>query len=146
MAIEIDPQLFGVFAFWSGILILKIMSMALLTAKQRFAKKVFANSEDLMNKSDAKVKYDDPDVERVRRAHQNDLENILPWFLITFIWLQTGPSVWLATQLIRAFAISRCTHSLFYAVVPKQPHRALSFFVGYWIMFYEAVSVILHFL
>jgi glutathione S-transferase len=143
----INDELLQVFGFWGSILVLKMMAMAPLTARQRFRKKVFANTEDMkMLSGKAKVTYDDPDVERVRRAHLNDLENVVPWFLITYIWLTTGPSVGLAKILIRTFVCSRIAHTLSYAVLSQQPTRAISFFVGFGIVGYEAITSLLYYL
>lgn len=107
---------------------------------------VFANPEDTgFAGKKAKVTFDDPDVERVRRAHLNDLENITPWFIITYLWLSTAPAPWLAKILIRVFVISRIGHTLSYAVIPQQPARAIAFFVGYGITGYQAVATLLHY-
>ena len=57
---------------------------------------------------------DDPDVERVRRAHLNDLENIVPFLLLCPLYLTTGPSVCLAATLIRGFAAGRILHTVGY--------------------------------
>ncbi|XP_012277063.1 microsomal glutathione S-transferase 1 [Orussus abietinus] len=135
----------NVFYFWSGVLVLKLLSMTVLTARQRFSKKTFANPEDAAGLPNSKVGFNDPDIERIRRAHLNDLENILPWFAITYIWLGTGPSPWLARVLIRSFAASRIIHTIVYAIIPKQPHRALAFFIGFFITGYEAVSTMLYY-
>ncbi|KAK0168544.1 hypothetical protein PV327_002330 [Microctonus hyperodae] len=140
----IRNDLLAEFAFFSSILVLKMLAMSLLTGRQRFAKKVFANPEDTRGKS-AKVKLDDEDVERVRRAHRNDLENILPWFIMTFVWLTTGPSHLLAMILIRTFTLARIMHTLVYAIVPLQPHRAITFFVGYGITGYQAISTLIYY-
>ncbi|XP_077269793.1 microsomal glutathione S-transferase 1 [Temnothorax americanus] len=144
---EINPELLKVFGFWGSILVLKMLAMVPLTGRQRFRKRVFANQEDLMfqNKSKAKVAYDDPDVERVRRAHLNDLENILPWFIVTYLWLGTGPSAWLAKILIRTFVLSRVAHTISYAVYSQQPMRAISFFVAWAVMGFEAVKTLLYY-
>lgn len=142
----INTEIMKVFGFWSSVLVLKMLAMSMLTARQRFRKKVFANPDDASKVQKAKVAYDDPDIERVRRSHLNDLENVLPWFIITYIWLTTGPSVWLATTLIKAFVISRITHTLVYAIYPQQPARALAFFAGYFITGYEAVTSLMHYL
>ncbi|XP_011304858.1 microsomal glutathione S-transferase 1 [Fopius arisanus] len=139
----IRADLLKEFAFWSTLLVIKILAMALLTARVRFGKKVFANPEDNFDKK-SKITTDDPDVERVRRAHRNDLENILPWFVMTPIWLTTGPSYFLAMILIRTFVAARFVHTLVYAIVPRQPHRAVAFFVGYGITMYQAISTLLH--
>ncbi|KAG7198183.1 hypothetical protein KM043_005597 [Ampulex compressa] len=145
MIVPVNPQLLKLFGFWGSVLILKVMAMVALTGRQRFGKKVFANVEDLMIEKKGKVVYDDPDVERVRRAHLNDLENIIPWFLITYLWLTTGPSVWLARILFQTFTFARLIHTLVYAIFPQQPLRAISFFVGFGVMGYEAVSTLLYY-
>lgn len=90
-----------------------------------------------------KVKFDDPNVERVRRAHRNDLENILPFFAIGLLYTLTNPSAFLAINLFRAVGISRIVHTLVYAVVVvPQPARALSFFVALIATAYMAFQVI----
>ncbi|TMW39423.1 hypothetical protein DOY81_015497 [Sarcophaga bullata] len=97
-----------------------------------------------MSKKD-KVKFDDPDVERVRRAHRNDLENIVPFFVIGFFFTLTNPPAFLAINIFRAVAIARIIHTVVYAVyVVPQPARALSFFVALAACFYMTVHVILY--
>lgn len=142
----INAELLRLFGFWSSVLVFKMMIMVPLTARQRFNKKVFANPEDTEFKPNSKVSYNDPDVERVRRAHLNDLENILPWFIITYIWLTTGPSVWLAGLLIRTFVFARIFHTLVYALFPHQPSRVITFLFGFFITGYEAFSSLMYYL
>lgn len=78
------------------------------------------------------------------RAHRNDLENIIPFFVITFFYIGLNPSAYIAINLIRTFAISRIVHTFVYAVVViPQPARALSWFVSYLITGYMAVQVLL---
>ncbi|XP_026817878.1 microsomal glutathione S-transferase 1-like [Rhopalosiphum maidis] len=145
ISLEIDEGLFRTYVFYTAVLVLKVLAMAPLTAKQRFAKMVFANPEDAKMNSKSKVKYDDPDVERVRRAHLNDLENI-PFFLFAcFGYLLTSPNVYIATNLIRLFVASRIIHTIVYAVIVlPQPARGLSWFAGYATTLYMAVQVILN--
>ena len=73
---------------------------------------VFANPEDTT--SGGTVAYADSDVERVRRAHQNDLENIPLFFLATHFYLSTNPSTAVATNLIRGFTAMRFIHTFVY--------------------------------
>lgn len=81
------------------------------------------------------------------RAHLNDLENILVFFVVALVYLTTNPSVFLATTLIRLFTVARLAHTFVYAIVViPQPARALSFGVGYIITIFMAVSSILHYL
>ncbi|XP_011158662.1 microsomal glutathione S-transferase 1 [Solenopsis invicta] len=142
---EINPEVLKVFGFWGSILVLKVMAMAPLTARQRFRKRVFANQEDVSFNPKAKVTFDDPDVERVRRAHLNDLENVVPWFIVTYLWLGTGPAPWLAKTLIRTFVFSRVFHTISYAILPQQPTRVISFFVGFAITGFEALKTLMYY-
>ena len=95
----------------------------------------------------AKVKYDDPDVERVRRAHMNDLENI-PMFIVTaWLFLLTDPPVNLAINLFRVFTCARILHTIVYAVVVvPQPARAISWGVGYFITIYMVFHSLFYFI
>lgn len=139
-----NPVLQG-YAFYSCILILKMMGMALLTALHRFRKKAFISPEDAAAFK-GEVKNEDPDVERVRRAHLNDLENI-PIFLITgIIFVLTDPDVVVALMLFRLFTLARLIHTFVYAVfVVRQPTRAIAFGVGQLINFIMVILIIVKF-
>lgn len=142
--LTLTNPVFSAYTFWSAILVIKILLMSLLTGMQRFRTKTFANPEDLPSKK-LKVKFDDPDVERVRRAHRNDLENILPFFIIGLLYVCINPEPFLAINLFRAVAIARIVHTLVYAVVVvPQPARGLAFFVALAATLYMAVRVILY--
>ncbi|PSN38698.1 Microsomal glutathione S-transferase 1 [Blattella germanica] len=140
-----NNPIFAAYAFYASILVLKMLAMSALTARQRFRKKVFANPEDTAFKG--KVKYDDPDIERVRRGHQNDLENILPFFVVGFLYILTEPSVFLAVNLYRIVTISRILHTIVYTVVViPQPARFLACGIPYFITAYMAIQVVFSFL
>ncbi|NP_001156173.1 microsomal glutathione S-transferase 1-like [Acyrthosiphon pisum] len=146
ISFEVDEVLFRTYVFYTAILVLKVLAMAPLTAKQRFAKMVFANPEDAKMNPKSKVKYDDADIERVRRAHLNDLENIPLFIIVCFGYLLTIPNVYIAINLIRLFVASRIIHTIVYAVVVlPQPARGLSWFAGFATTVYMAVQVILSF-
>uniref|UniRef100_A0A182R094 Microsomal glutathione S-transferase 1 n=1 Tax=Anopheles farauti TaxID=69004 RepID=A0A182R094_9DIPT len=144
----INPDAYSAYVFWSAVLVAKILLMAPLTAIQRFKNKAFANPEDasIISKK-LKPKLDDIDVERVRRAHLNDLENIFPFFVIGFLYLLTNPAPFLAINLFRAVAVSRILHTLVYAVVVvPQPARFLAFMGAMVPTAYMALQTILYFL
>jgi len=146
MGLDINPEVFRGFAFYGAVLIAKMIIMVPLTARQRFSKKIFANPEDISSLKGAKVLFTDPDVERVRRAHLNDLENILPFLLIGFLYCFTSPAVDTANLLFKVFTYSRIVHTFVYGVWPlPQPSRALAFFVGFGIMAYMTFKVMTHF-
>ncbi|CAG7835269.1 unnamed protein product [Allacma fusca] len=119
--------------------------MMFLTAMNRFRKNAFANPEDLPSKK-MKVVLDDPDVERVRRAHLNDLENILPFFAVGLLYCFTQPNPDTANLLFKVFALARIAHTLVYAVYPvRQPARFLAFAVAMGVNIYMAVAVVLYY-
>ncbi|XP_034233309.1 microsomal glutathione S-transferase 1 isoform X2 [Thrips palmi] len=140
-----DNPVFRAYVFYSCVLVLKLLGVVFLIGRQRYAKKIFSNPEDLVDKK-SKVVFGDADVERPRRAHLNDLENIPAFWITGLLYCLTNPSAYLAINLFRAFTFARIAHTFVYAVVPlPQPSRALSFAVGYAITIYMAVSTLLHF-
>ncbi|XP_076268011.1 microsomal glutathione S-transferase 1-like [Rhynchophorus ferrugineus] len=102
----------------------------------------FASPEDCVS-NNGKVKQSDS-VERIRRAHLNDLENIPIFLLVSLGYLSTGPSYTLAIYLFRVYALGRFLHTIVYALVVIPEHaRALSFSVGYFITIYMAVVTLI---
>merc|ERR1712243_224596 len=92
---------FRVYALLIGVLIAKFLLMSFLTARQRFANLVFANPEDTVGSSKAKVNFANDNVERVRRAHQNDIENIVPFAILSGLYLAVAnPSLFTAKCLL----------------------------------------------
>ncbi|XP_025192549.1 microsomal glutathione S-transferase 1-like [Melanaphis sacchari] len=122
---------FECYAFYSSILILKMIMMSFLTVLQRFRKKIFISPEDTsISKRGGEVKYDDPDIERVRRAHLNDLENI-PIFLITGLLLVAcKPPEMIANNMFRIYTFVRIMHTIVYVFTLPQPTRAILFIAG----------------
>lgn len=66
-----ENPVLSAYLFWSAVLILKVLAMAILTGNQRQKKNVMANPEDLRflknPPKDVVAVIGDPDVERVRR-------------------------------------------------------------------------------
>jgi len=127
MSLNVDRELFGAFAFYSAVVIVKMLSMAFLTARQRFRTGSPVSPEDAAIVGNAGP---NEDVERVRRAHLNDMENILPFFCIGLLYIFTNPALSTALLVFRIFAACRIIHSIVYLLVIPQPARALAFFGG----------------
>ncbi|KAL7744678.1 hypothetical protein ACLKA6_017179 [Drosophila palustris] len=141
--LTLDNPVFCCYLFWATVLVVKMLLMSLLTALQRFRYKIFPNEEDLFFKN-IEVQFDDPHVERVRRAHRNDMENILPYFIMALIYVCTNPNPLIACNLFRVAAVARIVHTLVYAVYPvPQPARILAFATMLLITFYMAAVVAL---
>ncbi|XP_067661845.1 microsomal glutathione S-transferase 1-like [Haliotis asinina] len=129
MAGVFDNPVFPYFAFYATVVVLKTMAMSFVTAFHRITKKVFANAEDLVDKTKEKVSTHET-VERVRRCHLNDLENVIPFVLVGLLYTASGPSLSSALLHFRIFTGARIFHTIAYLFALPQPSRALGFFVG----------------
>ncbi|XP_061663810.1 microsomal glutathione S-transferase 1-like [Syngnathoides biaculeatus] len=128
-----QDEVFMAFSTYSLIVILKLMMMAPIVAHYRFSRGAFANEEDVGHRpteDKKKMLRTHPDVERVRRCHQNDLENVIPFVLVGFFYVLSGPEPSAALLHFRLFAGSRICHSIVYLAAVRQPCRVLSFLVG----------------
>lgn len=75
------------------------------------------------------------------RAHLNDMENIFPFVLISFIYVLSDPMPVVAVNIFRVVTAARLFHTFVYAIyVIPQPARAISFFVPLIAMIYMAVQ------
>jgi len=70
----------------------------------------FENKEDMIGTKD-EIKKDE-DVERARRAHLNDLENIPAFLLAGFMYVMTEPQPDVALWLIRIAVVARILHTI----------------------------------
>ncbi|KAI5945542.1 Microsomal glutathione S-transferase 1 [Manis javanica] len=81
----IQNEVFLAFASYATIVLSKMMFLSLVTGFYRMTRKAFVNPEDcaVFGKGEEVKKYlwTDNRVERARRAHLNDLENIVPFLV-----------------------------------------------------------------
>ncbi|XP_065363096.1 microsomal glutathione S-transferase 1 isoform X2 [Calliphora vicina] len=139
--LNLDNPVFCCFLFWTSVLVIKMLLMSLLTALQRFRFKIFANQEDLVFHN-VELQFHEPHVERARRAHRNDMENILPYFTMALIYICTDPSPAIARNLFPVASIGRIIHTLVYAFYPvPQPSRVISWGLMFVITLYMAADV-----
>ncbi|KAJ8379086.1 hypothetical protein AAFF_G00231770 [Aldrovandia affinis] len=149
----IDSEVFLAFTTYATIVTVKMMIMSPMTAYFRITRKAFGNPEDVARQAKneeerKKMLRPDPDVERVRRCHQNDLENIVPFVLIGLLYSLTGPDLRTAVLHFRIFAGSRFCHTLAYVLALPQPSRGLSWMVGFGAtlsMAYRVLSTVSYF-
>ncbi|NXC13359.1 MGST1 transferase, partial [Corythaeola cristata] len=111
----------------------------------------FVNPEDLstFGKGEGVKKYlrTDADVERVRRGHLNDLENIVPFLGVGLLYALSGPELSTALLHFRIFAAARICHTFVYLIALPQPSRGLSWAVGYGVtilMAYRVLKTVLY--
>lgn len=81
----------------------------------------------------------------IRRAHQNDLENIPIFFAAALAYLWTQPNVYVTFILYFGFTILRTLHTIVYVlIILPQPTRALLWLGGFLITGYLAIHSALH--
>ncbi|KAM3859180.1 microsomal glutathione S-transferase 1-like [Diretmus argenteus] len=150
MANLIEDEVFLAYTTYATIVIVKMLLMGPMTAHYRMTRGAFSNEEDVRGKTEEEKKKMlrvHPDVERVRRCHQNDLENIVPFVLVGLLYALTGPDLWTALLHFRVFVGSRFCHTMAYVVPLPQPCRALSWMVGMVVtlcMAYRVLSAVLY--
>lgn len=143
---SLSNPVFRSYLFCISILVLKVLLSVLLIARQRFKKRIFISPEDKVLAPGAKVGIEDPDIERCRRAHRNDLENIPFFITAAFVYLVSNPNPWLAQTLFLVYTASRVVYTVVYAIVVfPQPTRAIVWGVGYSIVIYMAAVGALNF-
>jgi uncharacterized MAPEG superfamily protein len=118
-----------VLALTTAILALHLIALALWTGTVRAMRKAFVNPEDAEQLKGKQVEVDHPDVQRVKRAHQNALENFVPFLAVGWLYAATGPSKSAALAYFGTFAGARILHSIFY-LWGRQPFRTLTFGIG----------------
>lgn len=131
--------MFVSYVFYSALLALKMLLMGPITGYYRITKKVFANPEDAA-KFSVKEKMNDADVERVRRAHQNDLENIPVFWVVALLFVLTGPSETTARYVFRIYTIARIQHTVMY--LKSSGMRGVAYAVALALKFFMAATVI----
>ena len=138
----ISQPVFQLYALCSAILVIILYGLGFYTAKVRNDHKKVINAEDVkVNSGATAVDVEVPEVQRIKRAHANSLENAVPFFIIGFIYSQTSPGMGMAQGLFFTFLAVRLFHSFFY-LTARQPFRTLSFAIGGVVNLIMAVQVI----
>jgi len=119
------------------LLVLMMMIAGNYTSLQRLQSRVFATPEDYRMRGLPEAGPDE-EVERARRVHQNHIENVLPFFVVSLLYLLTGPSHMALSLFLWGFLAARVLYSIFY-IRAMQPHRTIAFTVGAMLMTAMAV-------
>jgi glutathione S-transferase len=136
MTLGLHDPLFRTYVIAATLMILKAISMSWLTvARMMSVKGGFRSPEDL--KRTPLNRHPDPSqlapnehVERIRRIHLNDLEN-LPFFLVSgLLFVFTEPSLGLAQWLLYGYVVSRFLHFGAYLTARTHDTRATLWTIG----------------
>jgi glutathione S-transferase len=131
------------------LMILKAVSMSWLTVVRMMQEKGgFRSPEDLRRtplnpNPDPRQLERNERVDRIRRIHMNDLEN-LPFFLAAgFLYVLTGPSLLMARVLLFGYVVSRLAHFAAYLSARTHDTRATLWTVGSLIIVFMTCRVLL---
>ncbi|XP_033116307.1 microsomal glutathione S-transferase 1-like [Anneissia japonica] len=139
-----SDELLSLFGTYATLATVKMMLLSAYMGRIRMKTKTFANPEDIINPKKNKIGVGiDEDIERVRRCHLNDLENIVPFLFIGSVYTLTNPSYFVAAMHFRVFFASRIAHSLAYLIPIPQPARLLAFATGWFTVLSMAVQVLM---
>jgi glutathione S-transferase len=127
--IDLQSSAFGPYALGSAILVLQLLALALYTGTVRVLRKKWVNPEDAKVNKGEHVDQDHEDVQRVRRAHYNLLENAVPFFVIGALYAATGAPHKGAVIYTATFVGVRLLHTVFY-LLGIQPFRTIMFAIG----------------
>ena len=147
--LSLQNPVFATYVIAATLMILKAVSMSWLTVARMLQEKGgFRSPEDLrktpLNPApDPQQLERNERVERIRRIHLNDLEN-LPFFLASgFLYVLTGPSLLLARWLLYGYVVSRLLHFGAYATARTHDTRATLWTVGSLIIIFKTCRTLL---
>jgi len=147
--ISFDNPVFQAYAVAAALMGLKLMGQGWITVAQMF--KVgggFLNPEDtaggLANPKPREGQLDPHEaVERSRRLHLNDLENIPGFWVMGFLFVFTAPPLWLAQVFFYGFVLTRALHFWAYSTAKSHEVRATFYTFGSLIVIAMAVMVLI---
>ena len=134
--LSLHNPLFATYVVAATLLILKAVSMSWLTvARMMKVNAGFRSPEDLqktpLNKTPDPSQLDKNEyVDRIRRIHLNDLEN-LPFFLVAgLLYILTAPSLLVARILLFGYVATRLLHFVAYFTARTHDTRATLWTMG----------------
>lgn len=143
-ALSLQNPVFATYALASSILVLKVTSMAWLTVYRMMkVRSGWAAPEDLArspldpNPDPSQLEKNEY-VERIRRIHHNDLENI-PFFLAAgLLFVLSEPSLLLTQGLMGTYVVTRLLHFAAYLTAQLHDVRAAFWTPGSLIILFMA--------
>ena len=135
-ALTMENPVFISYMIAAAIMIVKIMGQGWMTVYRMLKSDVgLASPEDLrpglINRNPRPDQLELNDyVDRSRRMHRNDLENIPAFLACGLLFVAAGPSYMLANILMYSFVGARLVHTLAYATKQSHEVRATLYTIG----------------
>ena len=136
IALSMDNPVFVTYVVAASLMVIKLMGQGWMTVYRMIASDSgLVNPEDLQpgpaNRNPRPEQLEANDyVDRSRRMHRNDLENIPAFLAIGLVFVITDPPAWLAYLLMYGFVVTRLAHSIAYATKQRHETRAVLFTFG----------------
>jgi glutathione S-transferase len=122
----------AIFAVVCALLVVKAQVLAAATAAARGKAGKFVNPEDAAWLGGEHVAADDGRVRRLFRAHRNDLESLLPFFVGGTLYLNAGAAPAVGAAYFCAFLLARYVHT--YAYLAQRPRLRRNAFTAGWLV------------
>lgn len=146
--ITLDNPVFVTFVIAAALMVLKLMGQGWMTVYRMMkTRSGWASPEDLRQgllnpvPDDSQLALNDY-VDRSRRMHRNDLENIPAFWVAGLLFVLTDPALWLAQGLLYGFVLARLLHFMAYATQQSHEMRATFYTMGSLIVIYMAGHVL----
>ena len=146
--LTMENPVFVTYMITAAIMILKVMGQGWMTVYRMLKVQAgWASPEDLqpglINRKPSPEQLEVNDyVDRSRRMHRNDLENIPAFLACGLIFVATGPSLVLANSMMYGFVAARLLHALAYASKQSHEVRATFYTIGSLLVIAMAVYVL----
>ena len=147
-ALSMENPVFVTYAIAAALMVLKVMGQGWMTVYRMLkAEGGWASPEDLqaglINQNPDPKQLDLNDyVDRSRRIHRNDLENIPAFLAVGLLFVMTGPSPVHASALMYGFVVARLLHTVAYTTKQSHEIRATLYSVGSLVVIFMAVYVL----
>lgn len=147
--LTLTNPVFVTYTIAASIMVLKVMLQGWITVVR-----MMSNSAGFVSPEDSKAGPANPkprpgqldlndDVDRSRRIHRNDLENIPAFLAIGLLFVLINPPLAAAQWLLYGFVVARLLHTIAYSTAQRHEVRATFYSVGSLIVIAMAVWVLL---
>ena len=133
---DLGNTVFTTYVIASSLLVLKVMGQGWMTVYRMMKTgRGLVSPEDLRpgpinrNPEESQLALDDY-VDRSRRMHRNDLENIPAFWIAGLLFVATSPPLWLAQALMYGFVVARAAHAVAYGTAQSHEMRATFYTIG----------------
>lgn len=139
---------FDTYVIASALMVLKVMLQGWMTVYRMLkSNSGLASPEDLqkglINKDPNTAQLEVNDyVDRSRRMHRNDLENIPAFWVAGLLFVVVDPPLWLAQSLMYGFVAARLAHFIAYSTKQTHEVRATFYTVGSLIVIFISAYVL----